>query len=38
MIRWKLRKAVPFKVEDAHIDYQMFLRPPTAVPIYARRC
>ncbi|MEE9127894.1 MAG: hypothetical protein V3U11_12210, partial [Planctomycetota bacterium] len=25
--RWKLRKAVPFKVEDAHIDYQMFPSP-----------
>jgi type IV pilus assembly protein PilM len=27
VIRWKLRKAVPFKVEDAHIDYQMFPAP-----------
>ncbi len=27
VIRWKLRKAVPFKVEDAHIDYQMFPSP-----------
>ncbi len=27
VIRWKLRKAVPFKVEDAHIDYQMFSSP-----------
>lgn len=27
VIRWKLRKSVPFKVEDAHIDYQMFPSP-----------
>jgi type IV pilus assembly protein PilM len=27
VIRWKLRKSVPFKVEDAHIDYQMFPAP-----------
>jgi type IV pilus assembly protein PilM len=27
LIRWKLRKAVPFKVEDAHIDYQMYASP-----------
>jgi type IV pilus assembly protein PilM len=24
LIRWKLRKAVPFKIEDAHVDYQIF--------------
>ena len=27
MIRWKLRKAVPFRIEDAHIDYQIFTAP-----------
>ncbi len=27
LIRWKLRKAVPFKIEDAEIDYQMFPAP-----------
>jgi type IV pilus assembly protein PilM len=27
VIKWKLRKAVPFKVEDAHIDYQIFPSP-----------
>lgn len=27
LIRWKLRKSVPFRVEDAHIDYQFFPLP-----------
>jgi type IV pilus assembly protein PilM len=27
LIRWKLRKSVPFKVEEAHIDYQLFASP-----------
>jgi len=27
LVRWKLRKTVPFRVEDAHIDYQVFAAP-----------
>ena len=27
MIRWKIRKTVPFNVDDAHIDYQFFPSP-----------
>jgi Tfp pilus assembly PilM family ATPase len=27
MIRWKLKKTVPFRVEEAHVDYQLFPSP-----------
>jgi type IV pilus assembly protein PilM len=27
MIRWKVKKTVPFNVDDAHIDYQIFPTP-----------